>query len=1150
MKIERLDLERYGIFTDRSLTFRTDTSLHVVLGRNEGGKTSALTAIGDLLFGFGGRTPYDFRHDSNKLRIGGAFRHSDGRLIEARRRKGNKNTLIDAGEQALPDDTLAPLLGGLSRDSFGREFGLTAQALRDGGEDLLRAGGRLAETLAASSAGMTALSQLQKQLQDEADALFTPRKSAGKPFYVAADRRDTADKALRDAIVTQEAVSNLETAVQQAQDHLTALNAEHGRSGGILATWQRTLRVRMKLARLDGIAGELNAFADLPKVAPQVLATWSKALDADAALLSELAALDATDASEAAEIAALAVDDSLLAEAAAIDALRERLGAVRKAIEDLPKRRQARDDAERQLDDRAQRLGLGSYDMLLQRLPTDAAVARARDVISQHLRALQALADAEARHTRAQTDHDNFAAEDRAKQTVPDIEQVRQRFDALGDIPAQTDRHRRELASLNNEIQNLESAVAALDPAPGALDRLRALPLPDSATIAKFVHANESSENEIKRLEASRTANDEAIAAIEAELALLLGGRAVPSRNDLIDARQQRDDHLDALGEALETDAALRTSRFAEVAQSSKAIDRITDLLLTDTERAARHDNALQRLAAHAVTRDRDAAKLQKLQAGLAEVAVVWTNSWTRSGLTPRSPAEMALWRGKIEDIHTRLGKLDANKVNIDALAANLDAGKAALIAFLGSVGRTPDPALAPDILYREAKARVDELQAAWADARAHAVKRERIERDLSEAGASLATAQAVVTAQRDLWPAAMDGIGLAQTVSTVEAEAALDVWQSVALPKSDREKEAHRVDTIEADLAAFDTDVFELADRVAPQLKSGSAPETLARLSVALGEVKTASEACQRLRRNASQRAASRSAFIVKREAVIPILEDGYRAFGVGADLLPVSLTRLATRHALESERVALQRDLQESESRDEDTLRREREGINLDLLPGEIAREEVRQSQLLKDIAEASALHHDKKNALDALLKGRNAPAAATERAEAGAELLSVAERWLLRAAAAKLASRTIERHRAMVQDPLIARASILFSMATDRAFSGLVIAYSDDDQPEMMAQRHDGEQVEVAGLSEGTRDQLFLALRLALLERRTAEPLPFIGDDLLASFDEARTLAMLRLLATAGAQRQMIIFTHHRHVADLARSMDQHPVDVIEL
>ena len=120
----------------------------------------------------------------------------------------------------------------------------------------------------------------------------------------------------------------------------------------------------------------------------------------------------------------------------------------------------------------------------------------------------------------------------------------------------------------------------------------------------------------------------------------------------------------------------------------------------------------------------------------------------------------------------------------------------------------------------------------------------------------------------------------------------------------------------------------------------------------------------------------------------------------------------------------------------------------------------------------------------------------------------------------------------------------------MATNAASAGLVIAYGDDDQPTLVARRSDGEQVPVAGLSEGTRDQLFLALRLALLECRTSEPLPFIGDDLLSSFDESRTLAMLRLLAAAGQQRQIILFTHHRHVVDLARSVNEQLIEVIDL
>ncbi len=84
MKLTQLALERYGAFTDRVLTFDADAALHIVHGANETGKTSTLSAIGDLLFGFGARTTYNFKHDNNALRIGGTLHHSDGRQLVIR----------------------------------------------------------------------------------------------------------------------------------------------------------------------------------------------------------------------------------------------------------------------------------------------------------------------------------------------------------------------------------------------------------------------------------------------------------------------------------------------------------------------------------------------------------------------------------------------------------------------------------------------------------------------------------------------------------------------------------------------------------------------------------------------------------------------------------------------------------------------------------------------------------------------------------------------------------------------------------------------------------------------------------------------------------------------------------------------------------
>ena len=70
----------------------------------------------------------------------------------------------------------------------------------------------------------------------------------------------------------------------------------------------------------------------------------------------------------------------------------------------------------------------------------------------------------------------------------------------------------------------------------------------------------------------------------------------------------------------------------------------------------------------------------------------------------------------------------------------------------------------------------------------------------------------------------------------------------------------------------------------------------------------------------------------------------------------------------------------------------------------------------------------------------------------------------------------------------------------------------------------------------MSEGTRDQLYLALRLAALQLQTAQgqALPFIADDLFINFDDGRTLAGLKVLGELSRHLQIIVLTHHEHPA----------------
>ena len=121
--------------------------------------------------------------------------------------------------------------------------------------------------------------------------------------------------------------------------------------------------------------------------------------------------------------------------------------------------------------------------------------------------------------------------------------------------------------------------------------------------------------------------------------------------------------------------------------------------------------------------------------------------------------------------------------------------------------------------------------------------------------------------------------------------------------------------------------------------------------------------------------------------------------------------------------------------------------------------------------------------------------------------------AQRYVrVRLASAAARSRKIERYREANQGPIVARANELFPRLTNGRYSGLRVGYDGDGRAVLLAVRGDGTGVGVEGLSDGTRDQLYLALRLSSLERYAGanEPMPLVLDDVLIHFDDERASA----------------------------------------
>ena len=120
---------------------------------------------------------------------------------------------------------------------------------------------------------------------------------------------------------------------------------------------------------------------------------------------------------------------------------------------------------------------------------------------------------------------------------------------------------------------------------------------------------------------------------------------------------------------------------------------------------------------------------------------------------------------------------------------------------------------------------------------------------------------------------------------------------------------------------------------------------------------------------------------------------------------------------------------------------------------------------------------------------------------------------------------------------QPPVLRDASHWLARLTDGRHTAITTTI---DEARLEVHDRDGAVWSPERLSRGTREQVFLALRLALVRdlQRHGVPLPLVMDDALVNFDDERARAAARVLvefvSDQPGERQMLVFTCHAHVA----------------
>jgi uncharacterized protein YhaN len=205
-----------------------------------------------------------------------------------------------------------------------------------------------------------------------------------------------------------------------------------------------------------------------------------------------------------------------------------------------------------------------------------------------------------------------------------------------------------------------------------------------------------------------------------------------------------------------------------------------------------------------------------------------------------------------------------------------------------------------------------------------------------------------------------------------------------------------------------------------------------------------------------------------------------------------------------------------------------------------GEADRLDAAIADLDTDVAAAAQSVGEAKQIFQALDHGDDAALAAADAEQARSAMAAEAEAYLIRKAQVVMLKWGVEKYRQRRQNPLLARASQFFATLTLGRYTDLQIDL-DGDQPRLVGLCADGAStVTVDGMSDGTADQLFLALRLAALEQslEAGIALPFLADDLFINFDDKRAHAGFKVLGELSRKTQVLFFTHHNHLREIAQ------------
>ncbi|HEV3022100.1 MAG TPA: AAA family ATPase, partial [Pirellulales bacterium] len=696
----------FGPFTGEVLDLGAgEYGFHLVYGPNEAGKSSALRALKQLLYGIPQRTGDDFLHPYANLRIGGLITNGNGRPLEVLRRKSTKNDLRAGDDTTVVEPgVLAGYLGRLDRETFETMFGIDHAALVRGGREIVEGKGSLGQVLFAAGSGIADLRGVQEDLEREAAELFNPRAKNPRINARLAQWQATRKEVVAAQLPSSEWERH-DKALRQAQEQLTKaeqeleqIRLEHARLSRISQAIPLVVRLKATAAELEQL-GPVRLLPD--RFGERRRETTARLAAAETAVIAASQALSELEE----QVARLASAESLLNGQAgtggtlpdrslespqpapvpyfsveAIDQLAKDLGSHRKAQHDLPgllaSRKQFEADVRHMLMQLRPDLSVADVETL--------RLGRRQQVEIQNLgnkyealaaQCEQGRSNSTAMSQRLSHARDALAALPPAR-NADLLKSVLRRAQSLGRIEEDRAEAAAELARLE------EQAAAALSRLPfwtGTLEELEQIAVPSAETIDTFDGRLAEAEQQCGALSEQIAGLEATRAQLDRQIEQILPDGDAPGEASLAESRRQRDEGWKLVRQAwlegrleppeverfCERETATSFDLADAFGESVRQADDMADHLRRDAEQLAAREARLAQRQACLDDLEKVSGLGQKADETRDEVMRQWRALWHRLDIEPQSPREMRAWERRYQQLLAQSEALRRQKVGV-----------------------------------------------------------------------------------------------------------------------------------------------------------------------------------------------------------------------------------------------------------------------------------------------------------------------------------------------------------------------------------------------------------------------------------------------------------------------------------------------------